>query len=43
LVAFAWRLWKNGGNRLANGLCRYSSMYLALIFVALVVDALLRA
>jgi len=43
LVAFAWRLWKNGGNRLACGLYRCSSMYLALIFVALVVDALLRA
>jgi len=42
-VAFAWRLWKNGGNRLAYGLYRYSSMYLALIFVALVVDTLARA
>jgi len=43
LVAFAWRLWTHGGNRLAHGLYRYSSMYLALIFVALVVDTLVRA
>ncbi len=42
-VAFAWRLWTHGGNRLAHGLYRYSSMYLALIFAALVVDTLLRA
>ncbi len=42
-IAFAWRLWKHGGNRLAYGLYRYSSMYLALIFVALVVDTLSRA
>ena len=42
-VAFAWRLWTHGGNRLAHGLYRYSSMYLALIFAALVVDTLVRA
>ena len=42
-VALAWRLWTHGGNRLAHGLYRYSSMYLALIFAALVVDTLLRA
>ncbi len=42
-IAFAWRLWSKGGNRLAYGLYRYSSMYLALIFVALVVDTLSRA
>ena len=42
-IAFAWRLWKQGGNRLAYGLYRYSSMYLALIFAAMVIDTLVRA
>ncbi len=42
-LAFAWRLWSQGGNRLAHGLYRYSSMYLALIFAALVVDTLVRS
>jgi protoheme IX farnesyltransferase len=42
-LVFAWRLWRQGGNRLAHGLYRYSSMYLALIFAALVVDTLVRA
>jgi protoheme IX farnesyltransferase len=42
-IAFAWRLWRHGGNRLAYGLYRYSSMYLALIFAAMVVDTLGRA
>ena len=41
-VVFAWRLWKHGGNRPAYGLYRYSSMYLALLFAALVVDTLVR-
>jgi protoheme IX farnesyltransferase len=41
-IAFAWRLWRHGGNRLAYGLYRYSSMYLALIFAAMVVDTLTR-
>ena len=42
LIAFAWRLWSRGGNRLAYGLYRYSSLYLALIFAAMVVDTLAR-
>ena len=42
-IAFAWRLWRLGGHRLAYGLYRYSSMYLALIFAAMVVDTLARA
>jgi protoheme IX farnesyltransferase len=42
-IAFAWRLWRLGGNRPAYSLYRYSSMYLALIFAAMVVDTLLRA
>lgn len=39
-LAYAWKLWREGGRRLAWGLYRYSSMYLALIFAALVVDTL---
>lgn len=42
LLAQAWRLWRAGGNRTAWGLYRYSSMYLAFIFAALVVDTFLR-
>ena len=42
-IAFAWQLWRRGGNRLAYGLYRYSSMYLALLFAAMVVDTLSRA
>jgi protoheme IX farnesyltransferase len=39
-LGYAWKLWRNGGRRLAWGLYRYSSMYLALMFAALVVDTL---
>jgi protoheme IX farnesyltransferase len=42
LIVQAWRLWHAGGNRTAWGLYRYSSMYLAFIFGALVVDTFLR-
>ncbi len=40
LVGQALRLWRVGGNRLAWGMYRFSSMYLALILGALVVDTL---
>jgi protoheme IX farnesyltransferase len=40
LIIFAWRLWLKGGNRAAWGMYRYSSMYLALIFGALIIDTL---
>ncbi len=43
LGASAWRLWRRGGNRNAYRMYRYSSMYLALIFLALVMDTLLPA
>jgi protoheme IX farnesyltransferase len=36
----AWRLWRQGTNKLAWKMYRYSSMYLALIFTALVIDTL---
>ncbi len=42
MIVQAWRLWRAGGNRTAWGLYRYSSMYLAFIFAALVVDTFLR-
>jgi protoheme IX farnesyltransferase len=41
LISAAWRLWRKGGNRLAWRMYRFSSSYLALIFIALVTDTLL--
>lgn len=38
LLAYAWRLWRKGGNRIAWKMYRYSSTYLAVIFAALVFD-----
>jgi protoheme IX farnesyltransferase len=40
LIYFAWKLWRTEGNKAAWGMYRFSSMYLALIFIALVVDTL---
>lgn len=40
LIYAAWQVWRVGGNKIAYRMYRYSSMYLALLFVALVVDAL---
>jgi protoheme IX farnesyltransferase len=42
LCYFAWQLLRKGGNRSAWKMYRYSSMYLALIFSALVVDTFVR-
>ncbi len=39
LLVSAWRVWKIPGNRVAWTLYRWSSLYLMLIFVALMVDA----
>jgi heme o synthase len=41
LLMAAWKVWKQGGNKLAWKMYRYSSMYLAFLFVVLMVDALL--
>ncbi len=41
LMAHAWRLWREGGDRPAWLLYRYSSTYLALIFAGLMAQALL--
>jgi protoheme IX farnesyltransferase len=42
LGAHAWRLWRGGSDRVAYRMYRYSSMYLALLFAAMVADTLLR-
>ena len=41
LLIFAVQLWREGGNRKAWSMYRYSSTYLALIFFALVADTLI--
>ncbi|MGD8752902.1 MAG: heme o synthase [Anaerolineales bacterium] len=40
LLGSAWRVWKQEGNQVAWKMYRHSSMYLAFIFFALMVDAL---
>lgn len=40
LLMAAWKVRKQGGNKLAWKMYRYSSMYLAFLFVVLMVDAL---
>jgi protoheme IX farnesyltransferase len=41
LLGSAWRVWKQEGNKVAWKMYRHSSMYLAFIFAALMVDALI--
>jgi protoheme IX farnesyltransferase len=41
LLYSAWKVWRVGGNKIAWRMYRYSSMYLALLFAALVLDALI--
>lgn len=41
LTRAAWKVWKEGGNKLAWKMYRYSSMYLAFLFVVLMIDRLL--
>ncbi len=41
LISAAWRVWKTGGNKTAWSMYRYSSMYLAFLFLALVLDVLI--
>jgi protoheme IX farnesyltransferase len=41
LLYGAWQVWKEGGNKIAWKMYRWSSMYLAFLFAALMVDALL--
>jgi len=41
LLSAAWKVWKHGGNKLAWKMYRYSSMYLAFLFIVMMVDALL--
>jgi protoheme IX farnesyltransferase len=39
LIFAAWRVWKIPGNKVAWTMYRWSSMYLAFIFLALMIDA----
>jgi protoheme IX farnesyltransferase len=41
LLYAAWRVWKVGGNKVAWTMYRWSSMYLAFIFLAIVIDAVM--
>ncbi|RPI22557.1 MAG: protoheme IX farnesyltransferase [Chloroflexota bacterium] len=41
LLYSAWKVWKIGGNKAAWKMYRYSSMYLAFLFLALMLDRLL--
>jgi protoheme IX farnesyltransferase len=41
LLLAAWKVWKQGGNKLAWKMYRYSSMYLAFLFIVLMIDRLL--
>jgi protoheme IX farnesyltransferase len=41
LLRAAWRVWRRGGNKRAWMMYRYSSLYLAGVFLALMIDALI--
>ncbi|RPJ50161.1 MAG: protoheme IX farnesyltransferase [Chloroflexi bacterium] len=40
LISIAWRVYKDNGNKMAWKMYRYSSMYLAFLMLALVIDAI---
>jgi heme o synthase len=42
LLYAAWEVWRHGGNKLAWRMYRWSSTYLVFIFVAIVLDAVIR-
>lgn len=41
LLLAAWKVWKRGGNMVAWKMYRYSSMYLAFLFLVLMIDRLM--
>lgn len=41
LIYYAWLVWRRGGNKLAWRMYRYSSVYLALLFAALMIDSVI--
>ncbi|MCP4139487.1 MAG: protoheme IX farnesyltransferase [Chloroflexi bacterium] len=41
LIHTAWQVWRQEGNQIAWKMYRYSSMYLAFIFLALMIDAVI--
>jgi protoheme IX farnesyltransferase len=42
LLSAAWKVWKGSGNKVAWRMYRYSSMYLAFLFIVLMIDRLLK-
>ena len=41
LLYAAWAVWKEGGNKVAWRMYKWSSMYLVFIFAAIMIDAVL--
>ena len=41
LLYAAWAVWREGGNKVAWRMYKWSSTYLVVIFVAIVIDAIL--
>ena len=41
LIYAAWAVWKQGGNKVAWRMYKWSSSYLVFIFLAIVIDAVL--
>jgi protoheme IX farnesyltransferase len=41
LLSAAWKVWRKGGNKVAWKMYRYSSMYLAFLMLAMMIDAIL--
>jgi len=41
LMSAAWKVWKQAGNKVAWKMYRYSSMYLAFLFMVMVIDAVI--
>ncbi len=42
LIYAAWKVWREGGNKTAWIMFRYSSMYLALLFFAMILDSAIK-
>ncbi|RCK74380.1 MAG: Heme O synthase, protoheme IX farnesyltransferase [Anaerolineae bacterium] len=41
LISAAWKVWKQAGNKVAWKMYRYSSMYLAFLFLVMVIDSVI--
>jgi len=42
LLSAAWKVFKTDGNKVARTMYRYSSMYLAFLFLVMMIDALVK-